>query len=156
MKLPSKFLLLSLFGAALASPFVVAQDSPPPRSAANELLSLLNSREVMLSAFSSVMGPMLAKFPEAKAPAVKAAFMRFAESVADAPELKGKIIELYEESFTEPELRELIAFYSTPTGKKALSKLPELMQKGAVIGQKIAGDKQEKFQAELKEIMKAE
>ncbi|MDB6069858.1 MAG: hypothetical protein JWL81_1029 [Verrucomicrobiales bacterium] len=153
MKLSSKTVLLSLVGVIFASTLVEAQQSPAQKSAAEDLLSLMNSREVMLSAFSSVMGPMLAKVPEAKAPAVKAAFMRFAESVADAPELNEKIIGLYSEAFTEAELREIIAFYSTPTGKKALAKLPELMQKGAIIGQKIAEEKQGKFQEEIKAIM---
>lgn len=41
---------------------------------------------------------------------------------------------LYKEVFTEAELRELTAFYRTPIGKKALQKLPELMQKGAQLG----------------------
>jgi hypothetical protein len=41
------------------------------------------------------------------------------ESMADAPAL-------YARHFTETELREMIAFYRTPTGAKALNTLPKL------------------------------
>ena len=37
--------------------------------------------------------------------------------------------------FAEAELRDMIAFYKTPTGQKAIAKLPALMAKGAQIGQ---------------------
>jgi hypothetical protein len=53
---------------------------------------------------------------------------------AVAPELT----KIYKEAFTEAELRDVIAFYRTPTGRKVLLKLPEVMQKGAAIGAKLA------------------
>jgi uncharacterized protein len=44
----------------------------------------------------------------------------------------GKIVEeisyiLYDKHFTEAELKDLIAFYKTPTGKKSLSVMPQLL-----------------------------
>jgi hypothetical protein len=54
---------------------------------------------------------------------------------AVAPEL----IKIYKKVFTEPELREIIAFYRTATGQKLATKLPELMQNGAVVGGALAG-----------------
>jgi hypothetical protein len=53
---------------------------------------------------------------------------------AAAPE----ITKLYKDAFTEAELRDVIAFYRTPTGQKVLLKLPEVMQQGAAIGAKLA------------------
>lgn len=47
------------------------------------------------------------------------------------------LIDLYTETFTESELKELIAFYKTPTGQKTLTELPGLMQKGAALGVEI-------------------
>ena len=43
--------------------------------------------------------------------------------------LKPRMIEIYVEAYTEQELRELIAFYKTPTGMKTLEKTPlELLE----------------------------
>lgn len=50
--------------------------------------------------------------------------------------LKPGLVQLYGEAFTEPEVRELIAFYRTPLGQKMITRMPELMQKGMALGQK--------------------
>lgn len=44
------------------------------------------------------------------------------------------MIDLYAEAFTETELEEIRAFYATPTGRKTIQLMPELMAKGAQIG----------------------
>jgi hypothetical protein len=49
--------------------------------------------------------------------------------------LKGDYARIYAEAFNEEELREMIAFYRTPTGQKAIKMIPELMAKGAALGQ---------------------
>ncbi len=56
-----------------------------------------------------------------------------------------QMTQLFMDTFSESELRDLIAFYKTPTGKKALTQLPVLFEQGAKIGQELA----EKNQAEL-------
>lgn len=48
--------------------------------------------------------------------------------------LREEIINIYIKEFTEAEVRELIAFYRTPTGRKAIEKMPLLMEKCARIG----------------------
>jgi hypothetical protein len=53
---------------------------------------------------------------------------------AAAPELA----QTYKQAFTEPELREIIAFYTTPTGQKMAARLPELMQNAADVGGRLA------------------
>jgi uncharacterized protein len=45
----------------------------------------------------------------------------------------GKIMDqvalvIYDKNFTEPELRDIIAFYKTPTGQKSLKNMPEVMR----------------------------
>ena len=54
--------------------------------------------------------------------------------------LESQMVQMYAETFTEPEVRELLAFYRTPLGKKTVAKMPELMQKGAALGQKAVQD----------------
>jgi len=42
--------------------------------------------------------------------------------------MKEDIISMYMQSFTEAELKEINTFYATPTGRKLISRLPELIQ----------------------------
>jgi uncharacterized protein len=49
--------------------------------------------------------------------------------------LKGDYARIYADAFSEAELRQMIAFYRTPTGQKAIKMIPELMAKGAALGQ---------------------
>lgn len=70
--------------------------------------------------------------------------------------MKPDLIQLYAESFSEPELRELIAFYRTPTGQKTIALLPELTRKGAEIGARLmelhAQELQEMIQQRVQEL----
>ena len=51
------------------------------------------------------------------------------------PELYKAIATIYMEEFTHDEIKELLAFYETPIGKKLASKTGDLSQKGMVAGQ---------------------
>ncbi|HYU31394.1 MAG TPA: DUF2059 domain-containing protein [Thermoanaerobaculia bacterium] len=62
-----------------------------------------------------------------------------------------QMIDLYMRTFTESELRDLVAFYRTPTGRKALEKMPALMQEGVKIGESIA----QQHSGELENMIKA-
>ena len=48
--------------------------------------------------------------------------------------LKPQMIDLYAEVFTASELKDINSFYATPTGKKTLKEMPELLTRGAQIG----------------------
>lgn len=54
----------------------------------------------------------------------------------DAPGgVVDRLVPLYASTFTHEEVRELLAFYQSPTGKKAVASLPRLMVEGQKIGQ---------------------
>lgn len=55
--------------------------------------------------------------------------------------LMPRMIDIYVEAYTEQELRDLIAFYETPTGKKVLEKTPLLMPQGAQAGRELVNTK---------------
>ena len=63
------------------------------------------------------------------------------EAVFYDPETQNKFMktfaDLFKAEFTEKEILDMIAFYETETGKKAIQKLPSLMEKGRSIGSKI-------------------
>lgn len=128
------------------------------RQAAEKLLELTNSDEVFMGAFMSAFEPFLDNLQQAgvsdeKIAEVRKAAREFATQVADDPELNNRMIDLYIESFSEAEMKDLIAFYETPAGEKFLTKMPELMQKGAVIGQEVAEKHQDDFSVKLQEIL---
>jgi len=57
---------------------------------------------------------------------------------ASVPQLVEAMVPLYDRHFTESELDDLMAFYSTPTGRKTLVAVPALMQESMAVGQKMA------------------
>ena len=54
----------------------------------------------------------------------------FAERVDLARVLADAYAPLYDARFTEAELREIVAFYRSPAGRKTLAEMPVLMQQG--------------------------
>jgi len=63
--------------------------------------------------------------------------------------IRDDLAKAYMDRFDELQLRQISAFYGTPTGQLAIKKLPELAQVGAVIGTK----RVEEHQAELVEMI---
>lgn len=51
--------------------------------------------------------------------------------------IRPALAEAYAQKFTEAELRELTKFYQSPVGKKMAALLPEMMQTGGEIGQRL-------------------
>ena len=66
-------------------------------------------------------------------------------------ELEPIVISIYERHFTEGEIRNLIAFYETPTGKKLIAKQPKIRQESMQAGQMWATKVLEQIKTELKE-----
>jgi hypothetical protein len=65
------------------------------------------------------------------------------------------LIKIQMEYFTESEIRDMTAFYRTPTGQKALATLPEVMQRGAAIGADVATAHQTELERMILERKKA-
>lgn len=82
----------------------------------------------------------------------KQVMLRFFNKHMSYESLKPEMIAIYSEAFTSTELKEINAFYKTPTGAKTIEKMPELMAKGGQIG---AQRVQDNIQ-ELQEMIKAE
>jgi hypothetical protein len=65
--------------------------------------------------------------------------------------MSPELTRLYADTFSEAEIKEMAGFYGTPTGQKALQKMPELMQRSAMIGAQLG----QAHSDELKKIMEA-
>ena len=61
------------------------------------------------------------------------------------------MIKMYADAFTAQELRDINAFYQTPTGKKTIKVIPELMSKGAQIGMERVQENAAELQLMMKE-----
>jgi uncharacterized protein len=60
--------------------------------------------------------------------------MAFFNKYMGYEQLKPDLVAMYSDVYTEKELNDLIVFYKTPTGKKSVSLMPELAQKGSQLG----------------------
>src|SRR5213078_1396182 len=59
---------------------------------------------------------------------------KFLEKYASFAALQDDLAKLYIERFSELQLRQIIAFYQTPTGRLAVHELPKVIELAAVLG----------------------
>ena len=83
----------------------------------------LQTMELMINSFKKQM------------PAVENDFWDEFIKEAKTDELMNLIAPVYAKHFTESEIKELIAFYKTPIGKKLVDKLPVISQESYGIGE---------------------
>jgi len=70
--------------------------------------------------------------------------------------LKDRLEKTYAAEFTEDELKQLTAFYSTPLGKKVSVKAPVLIQKGMLLGQQAVADHRPELEQMMKDAFQAD
>ena len=74
---------------------------------------------------------------------------KFLDKYASFTALQDDLAKLYMDRFTELQLRQIIAFYQTPTGRIAVRELPKVIELAAVLGK----TRVEQHMAELKQMM---
>lgn len=74
---------------------------------------------------------------------------KFYQKHMSGDSLRTDMVKLYAEVFTAKELNDITAFYKTPTGQKALQKLPEVMRGAMQLAQKHVMDNMEELQSML-------
>jgi hypothetical protein len=132
--------------AAEAEP--VASPAAPPSAShlktAAQLLELVHVDRSTSQALDVVLKVQLRQQPNL-AP-YEHTLRAFMQKYMSWESLKGDYARIYAEAFSEEELRQMIAFYRTPTGQKAISMIPELMAKGAALGQSRVQENREELQ----------
>ena len=72
-----------------------------------------------------------------------------------APELKEPLITIYDTNFTTDEIKQLVAFYTSPVGRKLATQLPEIMQQTVVMaeawGQRVGARVEERIRTVAKQ-----
>jgi len=105
------------------------------------LKSTAGGADAMLTAVRS--NPQLARYEDV--------FRTWYEKTIAAADLEPKIVALYAEAFSESELKELNAFYQTPLGRKALSRMPDVIRKAAELEVEAARANQPELERMLEE-----
>jgi uncharacterized protein len=148
-------LRLGLAALCLFAPLAVYAATPSSShvQAAEELLHTMKMDTLMDQNIDTVVKAQVAQTP--KLAKVEDVFRQFLVKYMRWEVLKPQMVTLYTDTFTEAELRDLNAFYKTPTGQKSITVMPELFQKGMAIGQKAVkehvGELQEAVDKKLKE-----
>lgn len=63
--------------------------------------------------------------------------------------IQPEMTRMYTEAFTDEELKQMAAFYSSPAGQKSLEKLPDLMQRTAMAGARISQQHTDELRAAM-------
>ena len=154
-----------LFGAAIAAGLFApsgAMAQPQPSAAAVALATQILQLKGGLAAFDPALegviihhkttflqiNPNAAKVLSDMEPKLKA------DAAAKRKELHGEVARAYASQFTEQELKDLLAFYNTPLGKKVIEGEPKAGEEAAKRVQawvdKYADEVSAKMRAELK------
>jgi len=151
-----KHALLTLL--CLAISFPAFADEANQRALAEKILEITKSEEAMRTGFLAVFDPILNNMrqggmPPAATDEVKAAVREWFDTEVRWEDLKPKMIDIYVKEFSEQELKDLLEFYQSPTGQKAVTKLAVVMQQGAAVGQQYFTGKQASLNERLKPIV---
>jgi hypothetical protein len=151
-----RLMLMCLLALGLSSLAAWGAEVDSHRQAARELLRTIGGGKVMMTAANTMLDAQVQSNP--KMAPYRDVVQKWLEKYFVWETIEPRIADDYAEAFTEPELREMIAFYKTPTGKKTLATMPALMQKGALIGMEILqqhkGELQEMIRARQEELKK--
>jgi len=124
---------------------------------ASQVLELAYSPENLRDSFEGFLTPALDAMtregmPEAAKKEARAAFTQWFDEQIKWTEIKPKMVEIYAHDFTEEELRTLLAFLEKPLGQKVMSKLPLVMQDGALAGHEYFISKKDSLIAKIQPI----
>lgn len=129
---------MMLLGCVLALGLTTAvaarADEASHRLAAERLLTAADTPKMMRSAMDLMLQTQLRAAPQL-APFEKI-LRDFLEKHVSYDALKDELVALYVADFTEGELDEIAAFYRTPTGAKAVARMPVLMARGGQLGER--------------------
>jgi hypothetical protein len=85
------------------------------------------------------MGQMMTNFKKSM-PQVPEKFWTDFMKEVHTDELVDLIVPVYDRNLTHDDVKELIRFYETPTGKKFVSVLPKITQESMTVGEKWGRD----------------
>jgi hypothetical protein len=95
------------------------------------LLQITGSGELGAQVMTQMLGNMKKSFP-----AVPEKFWTDFMKEVHTDELVDLIVPVYDRNLTHDDVKQLIKFYESPTGKKFVSVLPRITQESMIVGEK--------------------
>jgi len=129
---------------------VAVGDDKSHRKAAETLLIMTNVDKSLPKMVEQVLASQLQQNPQLTP--YREVMQRFLNKYMNWESLKEEVMTAYTQEFTEPELKQLTAFYKTPLGQKAVEKMPKLRFIGGQIGMR----RVQANEAELRQMIEAE
>ena len=138
MKSIARTLLFALTLTLVASPAFAQkkeQAAATKKEAAKQkdirkLIKLTGMKDMMLPFVDQMFTQLKTIYPDV--PAKKWAQLK---KKVQLDSLVDEIGQVYAQEFSHKEIKEIIAFYETPVGRKTLKKMPVIMQKSQALGQ---------------------
>jgi hypothetical protein len=126
---------------------VVMGDAHSHRTAAENLLIVMEIDKSLQPLAEHVLENQLQHNPQL-APQ-REILQKFLTKYLSWASVRQETITAYTQAFTEPELKQLTTFYTTPVGKKASEKMPQL----AFIAEQLGLRQAQAHQAELRQML---
>jgi len=142
------FILVLCIGLLAASGLAEASDAGR-RAAAERLLKTVHMKETLSKTMERMTDMQIRGNPQLRP--MRDIMLKFERKYMGYDSLKGELVGLYARDFTEKELNDILAFYGTPTGRKAIRLMPQLMTDAARIGLKRVRDHQEELRSMIQE-----
>lgn len=109
-----------------------------------ELMEVMGTKNNMNNVLNNMVTQYKSIYPQ-----ISEEYWKKTISDENVNDLLNKMTPLYSKYYTEKEINDLVAFYKTPTGKKMVETMPQLMNESMAIGQKWGTDIASKVQTEL-------
>ncbi len=138
----NKIFAVFIFSAVLFSANISA-DEASHRKAILEYFKITNQENTYNRTLEVMVNAQIKQAPQLAA--FRDTMMEFFKKYVSWEVVQPKCIEIFMQAFTENEIKDITAFYSTPTGRKFAQAMPELMTKLMAVGQ----DEIKTHQAEL-------
>lgn len=114
----------------------VLADTASHEASAVAFLKLAHADQLGAPIYMQAQQMFAQRFAETKAPDSKKAVLESYQAKANAAldkaigwdKLQPDMVKLYTSNFTESELKDLVAFYQSPLGKKVQAKMPQISQ----------------------------
>jgi hypothetical protein len=130
-----QYLVLALGLCLVAAPNAGAQTqtpTPAATKAATELMQVMHADKTLHDQISAAFDVQIQNNP-AMVP-YRGAMQKFADRYLTWDAIGPQLTTAYAQVFSESELKDLVAFYKTPTGQKLASQMATLAAKGQAIG----------------------
>ena len=134
--------VIILFILLIAQGHVFAENNA--KKEAEILLNPMGMETAFEESISRILNIQLQQNPSLKP--YKQVMLDFFSKHMSFQSLKPDMINIYADAFTTLELREINAFYRTPTGSKTIKLMPELMAKGSQLASKRVQDNTQELQ----------